>query len=265
MMYDLLSNGAPQTYLTYTNQLIADPLKTMQLSTDDHIESLECELFQLKIWWTKSTVEISINKEAQPKKMRMVPEVVIPKVQKPNPQPKPSPPKQTTLQPEWVMDEHLTNVTEHLIHPYANANDGAYAAPQQRNFASLPKPAPPKKSEPVYCTMALIYNIKVAANVYDRTMSTQVTLTQWELLLLSPEVHSQVCEVTSKQTPPKELAKEIHTLADDTDLIANIDDFDSLQYSGLMYLSNEEDKPTATLVNMVHEQFDPPPGVLIHI
>jgi hypothetical protein len=83
----------------------------MQLSTDYHIESLECELFQLKSQRTDSTVEIGINKEVQLKKMRMVPEVVIPKVRKPNIQPKPSLPKQTTSQPEQVMDKQLHNQT----------------------------------------------------------------------------------------------------------------------------------------------------------
>jgi hypothetical protein len=43
--------------------------------------------------------------------------------------------------------------------------------------------------------------------------------------------------------------------------MTDIDDFDSLPYGRLMYPNNEE--PTATLVNMVHELFDPPPGALI--
>jgi hypothetical protein len=162
------------------------------------------------------------------------------------------------------MDEHLTNTIKPPIHPYANTNDGAYVAPWQRNFAGLLKLAPPKKLELVYRTTALIYNGKVAANVYDCAMSTQVTLTQCELLSLLPKVCYQVHEATStKWTPPKDLIKEIHTLADDTNLMTDIDDFDSLQYGGLMYSNSEEDKPTVTLVNMVHEQFNPPPGVLI--
>jgi hypothetical protein len=250
MMYNLLSNGTPQTFSTYTNQSLADPLKTMQLSTDDHIESLKRKLFQLKSQWTNSSVEIDINKEAQLKKTRMILEVVIPKIQKPNAQLKLSPPKQMTSQPEQVMDEPLTNATKPLIHPYANANDGAYTAPQQRNFAGLLKLAPPKKPEPVYLTTALIYNGKVAANVYDCAMSTQVTLTQCKLLLLSPKVRYQVREVTSaKQTPPKDPIKEIHTLADDTNLMTDINNFDSLPHGRLMYPNSEEDEPTATLVN----------------
>jgi hypothetical protein len=189
----------------------------MQLLTNDHIESLEHELYQLRTHQTDSTIGINMNKEAQPKKTRMVLEVVIPKVQKPNTQPKPSLPKQMTLQPEQVMVEHPTNMIEPLIHPYANANDGAYAAPQQRNFAGLPKLTLPKKPEPVYRTMAPIYNMKVAANVHNHAMSTQVTLTQQELLSLLPKVHYQVRKATSaKWTPPKEPAKEILTLANDT-------------------------------------------------
>jgi hypothetical protein len=43
--------------------------------------------------------------------------------------------------------------------------------------------------------------------------------------------------------------------------MTDIDDFDSLPYGRLMYPDEEE--LTATLVNMVREQFNPPPGALI--
>jgi hypothetical protein len=66
---------------------------------------------------------------------------------------------------------------------------------------------------------------------------------------------------SAKLTPPKDLAKEILTLADDTSLMTDIDNFNSLPYGGLMYPDEEE--PTMTLVNMVDEQFDPPTGALI--
>jgi hypothetical protein len=72
-------------------------------------------------------------------------------------QQKPPPPKKLTLQPKHATDEHLTNMTKPPIHPYADANDGAYGAPQQQNFTGLLKPVLPKKLEPAYHTTAPIY------------------------------------------------------------------------------------------------------------
>jgi hypothetical protein len=95
-------------------------------------------------------------------------------------------------------------------------------------------------------------------------MSTPVTLTQRELLSLSPEVRYQVREATSsKRTPPKDTSKEMHTLAEGGTLMQDIDDFDELPYGGLMYPESEDDEPTATFINMVQQQFAPPPGSLI--
>ena len=48
MIYDLLLNDEPKTSLTYSVHSLNEPLTTMQLSTQDHIESLEKELFQLR-------------------------------------------------------------------------------------------------------------------------------------------------------------------------------------------------------------------------
>jgi hypothetical protein len=45
--------------------------------------------------------------------------------------------------------------------------------------------------------------------------------------------------------------------------MADINDFNSLPWGGLMYPDSKDDKPTTTLVNMVHEPFDPPPGALV--
>ena len=48
MMYNLLLNDVPETSSTYSIQSLNKPLTTIQLSTQDHIESLEKELFQLR-------------------------------------------------------------------------------------------------------------------------------------------------------------------------------------------------------------------------
>ena len=83
------------------------------------------------------------------------------------------------------------------VHPYAEACNVIYAVPQHHNFGALPKPAPPKKPELAYYTLPPIYDGQIMADVYDRAMATSVTLTQCELLSLSPEVQSQVREATS--------------------------------------------------------------------
>ena len=54
--------------------------------------------------------------------------------------------------------------------------------------------------------MVPTYNKKIASEVYNHTMLTQVMLIQHELLLLVPEVQSQVHKATSaRQAPAKDL------------------------------------------------------------
>ena len=67
------------------------------------------------------------------------------------------------------------------------------------NVAAKLKPPLPKKPKGSYKTTALIYDPKVASEVYMCTMDSQITLTQHELLLLSPEVRNQVREATTNQ------------------------------------------------------------------
>ena len=54
-------------------------------------------------------------------------------------------------------------------------------------------------SEAACHALALIYDPQVASTVYARTMDSQITITQRELLSLSPEVRNQVREATSNQ------------------------------------------------------------------
>ena len=175
----------------------------------------------------------------------MQPEVVIP-VQRDN--------RATNSEPERPA---ATTQPEPPVHPFAEARDTTYAAPQNRNFGALPKPAAQKKAEPAYRTLPPIYDGKIAADVYDRAMEAPVTLTQRELLSLSPEVRSQVREATSaKRTQNKESgAKEIHTYSEDSALTDAFDDIDpgDPQYR----------LPTATFINAVHQPTTPPPGSIV--
>ncbi|KAJ7847362.1 hypothetical protein B0H14DRAFT_3453847 [Mycena olivaceomarginata] len=76
-------------------------------------------------------------------------------------------------------------------HPFANARDAAYAPPRDHNIGTRPtNSAPAKKPDPAYRTTAPIYDEKVANSVFDRSMDAPITLTQRELLSLSPEVRA---------------------------------------------------------------------------
>ena len=136
-----------------------------------------------------------------------------------------------------------------------DVSDATYAPPINHNFAAAPKPQPPKKADPAYKTSAPIYDRKVTTDIYDRAMDAQVTLTQRELLLLSPEVRAQVREATSNKrvVPGKEASKGINVLADDPALPMALDD-----------LNDDDDEPVAaTFINSVMTVSQPPPGSLI--
>ena len=51
-----------------------------------------------------------------------------------------------------------------------------------------------KKSEPAYKQQPMIYKASIATDVYSRTMDMLITVTQQELLSLSPEVQAQIWE-----------------------------------------------------------------------
>ena len=262
MMYRVLANGIsdytgaaqPTIATRHTHPKLFDTTYEPQLmlSTQDRIDSLERELFTLRGRKNDPPIRtraqrqaagerlpsVEIEEEPRPKQ-RLVPEVVIPKAL-------PKPPSDPRLVPR----------PESPIHPFANVKDATYAAPHERNFGGLPKPAAPKKAEPAYRTLPPVYDGKVAAEVYDRAMATPVTLTQRELLSLSPEVRSQMREATSaKRAPPKEAAADVHTLATDSMVAAAIDDLDS-EPTAL-------GGTTATFVNSIRQPTIPPPGALV--
>ena len=85
--------------------------------------------------------------------------------------------------------------------------------------------------------MVPTYNKKIASEVYNHTMSTQVTLTQRELLSLTPEVRSQVHEATSARRAPAKDPNQVRTLYQDAELPYAIDDLDP---------------PTTTVSSFVH-------------
>jgi hypothetical protein len=57
-------------------------------------------------------------------------------------------------------------------------------------------PLPPHKSKHVYTTTLQIYNAKVAHKVFEQILSTGITLSQRDLLLLAPELHVKITDAT---------------------------------------------------------------------
>jgi len=182
------------------------PKHAFQLSTSDRIATIEAELFNLRARNQKftplvrtraqkaraPTVEETDDEDAaavrsarQPRIEEVVEEEEVhPVVEKDAP----------------VVTEPIT-VSQPIIapeHPYRNAKDAAYAPPANRNVGA-PFKAPPvgKKNEPAYKTLPAVHDPTIAVDVYKRSMEAPITITQRELLSLSPEVRSQVRDVTT--------------------------------------------------------------------
>ena len=98
-----------------------------------------------------------------------------------------------------IIEEITNNVNQPPTHLFVKAKDATYSPPTSDNVTAKPKPPPVKKPEVTYRMSAPIYDLQVASDIYSQTMNSQITLTQRELLALSPEVRSQVREATSNQ------------------------------------------------------------------
>jgi hypothetical protein len=88
-----------------------------------------------------------------------------------------------------------TTIDEDPIHPFAREN---YEPPSERNVAAPQS----KKISPAYRNVAPIQDGKVAEAVYRRAMATEITVTQEELLSLSPEVRNQMKDAISSKHQP---------------------------------------------------------------
>ena len=88
-------------------------------------------------------------------------------------------------------------------HPFQSAKDAAYAPSNTRNVGAPIKPSSnAKRTDLAYKTLPLIHDATIAAEVYKRSMDTPITITQRELLSLSPDVRSQVREITTTHRIP---------------------------------------------------------------
>ena len=199
----------PQLALNKSDQS-TPPLHSFQLSTSDRIATIEAELYNLRARNQKfvplvrtraqhartAIAEDIAEEEATTRAIRhprieeirdeedtraqvVEEEAVVPAV---------APVVQTTNTPE---------------HPYQKAKDAMYAPPATRNVgAPVKAPAVTRKQEPAYKTLPPIHDPSIATEVYNRSMDAPITITQRELLSLSPEVRSQVRDITTTRRIP---------------------------------------------------------------
>jgi hypothetical protein len=177
---------------------------TFQLSENDRILSLEHEILALRTRAQARRAAAAgepVEEPEQPIRAASLP------TDAPAPAPMPQAPP-VILRPQ----NHAPAPLAQPEHPFANARDAAYAPPRDRNVGAAPKPAPAKKPDVAYRTTAPIYDEKIAHTVFDRSMDTPITLTQRELLSLSPDVRAQVREATTSRrvTPnPKDKSNTV--------------------------------------------------------
>ena len=200
---------------TIDKSLLYPPQPTYQLSSSERIAHLESELYALKA--RKSNFVPLARTRAQraraaqldssdeedeapavPPKKAITPKVVVPPAT-----------KERSKGPVMELPEHATppsvpvpgTTVDTPEHPFRHAKDAAYAPPTSRNIGA-PAPQNNKKSEPAYRTQPSIYKASIATDVYSRTMDTPITITQRELLSLSPEVRSQLRDATTAKRVP---------------------------------------------------------------
>lgn len=138
----------------------------------------------------------------------------------------------------------------------ANAHDTSYAVPENRNYVGVFKPPARKKAEPAYHTFPPVYDSKIVTDVYDHAMSTEITVTQRELLSLSPEVHSQVCKaISARHNVANNAVKEIHTFTEDNVLPFTLYNIEPAEIPA--------SPPIAMLMHSIQQPAVPPPGSLI--
>ena len=102
-------------------------------------------------------------------------------------------------------------------HPFRNAKDAAYTPPSTKNIGAHDKTpsVPYKKAEPAYKTLPSVHSPAIAASVFQRSMEAPITITQKELLSLSPEVRSQVRDVTTTRHIPSRDPVNMQNLYED--------------------------------------------------
>ena len=192
---------------------ITVPKPLFQLSTNDRIATIEAELYNLRTRKPKftpairtraqraraATIEEVEEENDEDEAVRTAKKARIEEVEDEDVvQRVVSRDAPTVSEPIAVAQPAI--ITEH---PYQNAKDATYAPPINRNVgAPFKAPIASKKHDPAYKTLPPVHDSAIAAEVYKRSMEAPITITQRELLSLSPEVRSQVREVTTTRRVP---------------------------------------------------------------
>jgi hypothetical protein len=190
---------------------------TFHLSADERIAALEQEIYTLRNKQLFDGVEVPRRKVGPParKNAQPVPDALPERAQTPEPPAIPatkstkSDKPSTTQAPADAAPDTDTQKkddpkkTEIPLHPFRDVREPVYAPPHERNFAA-PLPRLAKDKDSAYRSLAPIQSPKIAEEVYKRSMNTPcITLSQQELLSISPEVRQHVREaVTPKRLVP---------------------------------------------------------------
>jgi hypothetical protein len=189
-----------------TNAEMVYPI--LQLSASDRIATLEAELFNLRA--RKPAFVPTVRTRAQ-KARYPSPEASIEEVEEDPPAREPTPavivPQK---QPTVITADPVITVAPAptMEHPYRAAKDAAYTPPSARNVGAPVKVPFTKPVVPAYKTLPPIHEASIALDIYKRSMELPITITQRELLSLSPEVRAQVREVTTTKRIPNPVATQ---------------------------------------------------------
>ena len=77
-------------------------------------------------------------------------------------------------------------------HPYQKAKDAIYTSPDSCNIGGPVKVPLVKSAAPAYKTLPLVHNSAIALDIFKQSTSSPVTITQHELLSISPEVRTYI-------------------------------------------------------------------------
>jgi hypothetical protein len=83
----------------------------------------------------------------------------------------------------------LFPLSELLIQSFPSSPILGYAPPHQHNFGTVPKPRRSKKPAPVHYSDPPVYDEKIAPEVFDRAMHSDIVIAQSDLLSLSPDLY----------------------------------------------------------------------------
>lgn len=200
--------GHHDYHITSAPDLVAK--NAFQLSTSDRIATIEAELFNLR---ARNKFTPLVRTRAQKARAPTIDEeeeedatavraARQPRIEEVVDEDR-APPVVEKEVPAIVEPTTVSQPTIAPEHPYQNAKDAAYAPPVIRNIgAPFKAPVITKKGDPAYKTLPPVHDPSIAADVYKRSMEAPITITQRELLSLSPEVRSQVRDVTTTRRIP---------------------------------------------------------------